>query len=101
MSTADQGLACLSPQAYAYAPRPLQIQQVSGDMRVGQEERFRVTPELRAYAFLSTVGLVLGAYHGYKRNDSVGWAVGWALLGGMFPYITIPISLAQGFGERK
>lgn len=53
-----------------------------------------------AYPVLSAAGVAAGAYHGYKRNNSVGWAVGWALLGGMFPFITIPVSLAQGFGKR-
>jgi len=42
-----------------------------------------------------------GAYHGYKRNQSVGWAVVWALLGGVFPVIVPAIALAQGFGKRK
>ncbi len=42
-----------------------------------------------------------GAYHGYKRNNSIGWAIGWALLAGFFPIITVPVSLAQGFGKRK
>lgn len=41
------------------------------------------------------------AYHGYKRNQSVGWAVGWFLLGTIFPIITPTIALAQGFGKRK
>jgi len=54
-----------------------------------------------AIGTLGTVGMAAGAYHGYKRNNSVGWAIGWALLGGMFPVITIPVSLAQGFGKRK
>ncbi len=49
---------------------------------------------------LSIAGTVLGAYHGYRRNDSVGWAIGWALLGGAFPLITVPVALAQGFGEK-
>lgn len=53
------------------------------------------------YALMSTAGIAMGAYHGYKRNDSVGWAIGWALLGGAFPFITIPVAIAQGFGERK
>lgn len=53
-----------------------------------------------AYAALGAAGTILGAYHGYKRNNSVGWAIGWALLGGAFPFITIPVSLAQGFGKR-
>lgn len=52
------------------------------------------------YYWLSTAGMAAGAYHGYKRNDSVGWAIGWGLLGAMFPFITIPVSLAQGFGKR-
>jgi len=49
---------------------------------------------------LSTAGTVLGAYHGYKRNDSVGWAIGWGLLGGMFPIFVVPIAVAQGYGKR-
>lgn len=52
------------------------------------------------YAALSVAGTVTGAYHGYRRNDSIGWAVAWGLLGGLFPYITIPISVAQGYGKR-
>jgi hypothetical protein len=54
------------------------------------------------YSLLSLTGAVLGAYHGYKRNDdSLGWAIGWGLLGGAFPVITLPVSYAQGFGEVK
>lgn len=56
---------------------------------------------LIAYSLLSIAGTASGAYHGYKRNNSVGWAIGWALLGGIFPFITIPVSLAQGYGEPK
>jgi hypothetical protein len=39
------------------------------------------------------------AYHGYRRNNSLGWGIGWGLLGGMFPAITPSIALAQGFGK--
>lgn len=47
-------------------------------------------------------GVTLGAYHGYKRNSgSVGMAIGWSLLGGLFWPVTIPIMLAQGLGKRK
>jgi hypothetical protein len=46
-------------------------------------------------------GGVLGAYHGYKRNDSVGWAIGWSILGGMFWPIALPVMFAQGLGEPK
>lgn len=54
-----------------------------------------------AYAVASLAGTGIGAYHGYKRNDSVGWAIGWALLGGLFPVIVIPVAYAQGIGKHK
>ncbi len=53
------------------------------------------------YALAGVAGTAIGAYHGYKRNDSVGWAIGWALLGGLFPVVVIPVAYAQGIGERK
>ena len=53
-----------------------------------------------AWWTLGTAGIAAGAYHGYKRNNSIGWAIAWALLGGMFPFVTIPVSFAQGFGKR-
>ena len=71
-----------------------------------KQERERALPELlRAGSTLNTVfviggwvGSIAGAYHGYKRNDSVGWAIGWSLLGAFWP-VTIPIMVAQGFGK--
>ena len=39
------------------------------------------------------------AYHGYKRNNSLGWGIGWGILGGLFPILTPAIALAQGFGK--
>ncbi len=50
---------------------------------------------------LSIAGAATGAYHGYKRDRSVGWAIAWGLLGGAFPIVTIPVSIAQGFGKPK
>lgn len=46
----------------------------------------------------SSLGL---AYHGYRRNDSVGWAIVWALVGGMFWPVGWGVALAQGYGEPK
>lgn len=49
-----------------------------------------------------TAGMIAGAYHGYKRNGgSIGWGIGWAILGSMFWPIAIPIMFIQGFGDRK
>ena len=62
-------------------------------------------PALRAlqvaYMLAAPVGAAIGAYHGYKRTDSVGWAIGWSLFGGLLPILAIPIALAQGIGERE
>jgi len=42
------------------------------------------------------------AYHGYKRSrGSTGSAVGWGLLGTIFPIIVPAVALAQGFGKPK
>lgn len=49
---------------------------------------------------LSTIGAGVGAYHGYLRNNSVGWGVVWGLLGAAFPIFVVPIAFAQGIGKR-
>jgi len=49
---------------------------------------------------VTLLGAVMAGYHGYKRNRSnTGWALGWGLLGGMFPLITNGVALAQGFAK--
>lgn len=50
---------------------------------------------------LSAASSGASAYHGYKRNKSVGWAVAWGLLGGVFPVLVPAVALAQGFGKSK
>jgi hypothetical protein len=44
-------------------------------------------------------GYLGGAFHGYKRTESVGWAFGWALFGGLIWPLAIPVMFAQGFGK--
>ena len=39
------------------------------------------------------------AYHGYKRNSSVGWALVWGLAGGIVWPAGLAIAFAQGFGK--
>lgn len=53
------------------------------------------------YRLVTAAAAGTAAYHGYKRNNSVGWAIWWGLMGGIFPVITIPVAFAQGFGKRK
>jgi len=50
---------------------------------------------------LSYLGGVGGAYHGYKRNQSAGWAFGWFVFGSALPIFAIPVALAQGFAKPK
>lgn len=54
-----------------------------------------------AVSLVSTASMAASAYHGYRRNDSVGWALWWGLMGGMFPVIVPVIAVAQGFGEKE
>lgn len=54
-----------------------------------------------AYELLATASAVASGYHGYKRNNSIGWGIAWFGLGAIFPIITPTIAFAQGFGKRK
>lgn len=48
----------------------------------------------------SAVSCPFLAYHGYKRNDSLGWALMWGIPGSWAWPIMVPVALAQGFGKR-
>lgn len=52
------------------------------------------------YSLIALVAGGASAYHGYRRNDSVGWAVVWYLMGAWFPFITLPVAFAQGYAKR-
>ncbi len=59
----------------------------------------RTVPPIVLEAVL-TASVAASAYHGYRRNRSLGWALVWGFMGGLFPVFTPAIALAQGFGER-
>lgn len=48
---------------------------------------------------LSTIGMGMAAFHGYRRNNSVGWALAWGALGAAFPVITNVIAVAEGYAR--
>lgn len=79
-------------------PEPTTISEVTIEGTPMGSERYYETPLWR---WMAIVGMGLGAYHGYKRNHSVGWAIGWGLFGGFLPIIAIPVALAQGIGKPK
>lgn len=88
-----------------WATRPNDFGLEEGMMGLGDPDGDSSTTERLsqspAYQVLGMVGMGAGAYHGYKRNNSVGWAVVWGLLGSMVPIIVLPVALAQGFGKPK
>lgn len=53
-----------------------------------------------SYSIISSVASVAGAYHGYRRNNSLGWAIAWFFLSGMFPLIAMPVAFAQGYAKK-
>jgi hypothetical protein len=48
---------------------------------------------------IRTASMAASAYHGYRRNNSVGWALWWGFMGTLFPVITPVIAVAEGFGK--
>lgn len=58
-------------------------------------------PEPPRPSLLRGAAVGLAIYHGYRRNHSIGWALVWGLLGSAFPLVTVPVALAQGFGQPK
>lgn len=53
------------------------------------------------WSLTSTAAIGLAAFHGYKRNRSVGWAIGWAVAAAFAPIVTTAVAFAQGVGKRK
>lgn len=55
----------------------------------------------KAMAVAGSVSVPVLAYHGYKRNNSWGWAVVWGLFGSWVWPITVPVAFAQGYAKPK
>lgn len=68
---------------------------------VGALSQYDVSPAHAVLAAIYLAATAAGAYHGYQRNDSVGWAIVWGLSAGLFPYFALPIAAAQGYGEPR
>jgi hypothetical protein len=70
---------------------------------VGLKQLFKPLPMPARiiWGVLSTASFAASVYHGYKRNDSVGWAIWWGFMGAIFPIVTPTIAFAQGFAKPK
>ena len=53
------------------------------------------------YIVVSNAAAIACIYHGYKRNESVAWALMWGLGGAMLPLVLPVVAIAQGFAEPK
>lgn len=53
------------------------------------------------WAIASTASAALSGYHGYRRNESIGWGIWWFVAGGTLPVLVPVLAVAQGFGKRK
>lgn len=48
-----------------------------------------------------TAAAIALTYHGYKRTESILWALFYGAMGRLVPVVAVPVAVAQGFGERK
>jgi hypothetical protein len=93
-----------APSASLAAPPPPQstIQEQQEAQRQAFEDRlhsFQTSSGYKLWMGASFATGLAAAYHGYKRNDSAGWAIGWWLVGGIAWPLTWVIMLAQGFAK--
>lgn len=96
-----------APKGYVYITSPgpyygrlLPLTSAKNLKGLGQvPEGSAVTPMAMGIAVLPMLSSAASAYHGYRRNKSVGWAVAWALMGALFPIVTPAVAIAQGYGK--
>ena len=50
---------------------------------------------------VKTASAIALTYHGYKRTNSILWALFYGVMGKWIPAVAVPVALAQGFGEKK
>jgi hypothetical protein len=50
---------------------------------------------------VKTAAAIALTYHGYRRTGSIVWALLYGLAGRLVPVAAVPISLAQGYGQKK
>lgn len=48
-----------------------------------------------------TASTLAAIFHGYRRNNSLLWALAWGLAARVAPVVTPTVAVAQGYGKRK
>jgi hypothetical protein len=90
------------PPMSKYSTAPVLVNRTSNYVPAGATAYHHVggiTDDAISTVYLAAIGA--GAYHGYKRSKSVGWAAVWALAAAVSPIVTGGVALAQGFGKPK
>jgi hypothetical protein len=72
---------------------------LAGNYLGSSTQEVEFTTGMKIWLFLSVIAGPVCAYHGCKRNESVGWAIWWLMMGGIFPVVTPVIAVAQGFAK--
>jgi hypothetical protein len=50
---------------------------------------------------LAIVSAAASGFHGYRRNQSIPWALWWFIMGRIFPIVTPVLAISQGFARAK
>ena len=53
------------------------------------------------WVLIKTASSAASAFHGYRRNGTLGWAAAWGIIGYVVPVITPAVAIAQGFAKPK
>jgi hypothetical protein len=61
----------------------------------------QITDVWPLWSVLILASTAASAYHGYKRNKSIGYAVLWGVAGSIMPVIVPAVAVAQGFGKPE
>lgn len=94
--TESSAKACLQDLRYAFQDAQFQYQEASS-----RAASAGLATGAIVVGLLDVASISASAYHGYKRNNSAGWAVWWGFMGALFPVITPAVAIAQGFGKRE
>lgn len=87
-----------TPNYISYAPTPYKMS-LGQDAKTNAMEALSNTYTSPVWIAIRTASMAASVYHGYRRNNSLGWALWWGLMGTIFPAITPAIAIAQGFGK--
>lgn len=85
-----------------YAVAPLGQESSPAPMTTSGSSSLAIGRTGTVWGLAGTAAAVALAYHGYRRNHgSIGWALAWAVVGGVSWPIALGIAWAQGFGRPE